>query len=114
MILDSYDSKNPWPKAYRSLIQPVDSWKVNKKLALVAEAKVGKGKLLICSIDIENDLKNRPATRQFRQSLMNYLVSSEFNPQWEIKPEAIAEVFKNDTGTTKEIDFKSNALPIDN
>ncbi|AJR04974.1 sugar-binding domain-containing protein [Siansivirga zeaxanthinifaciens] len=114
MILDSHDSKNPWPKAYRSLIQPVDSWKMNKKLALVAEAKVGKGKLLICSIDIENDLENRPATRQFRQSLINYLVSSAFNPQWEIKPEAIAEVFEKECGSTKEIDFKSNALPIDN
>ncbi len=114
MILDSYNSKNPWPKAYRSIIQPIDSWKINRKLALIAEAKVGKGKLLICSIDIESNLENRPATRQFRQSLINYLKSSDFNPQWQIKPEAIAEVFEKETGPVKKVDFKSNALPIDN
>ncbi|RED47817.1 sugar-binding domain-containing protein [Seonamhaeicola aphaedonensis] len=114
MILDAFDAKNPWPKDYRSIIQPVDSWKINRKLALVAEAKVGKGKLLICSIDIESDLENRPATRQFRKSLLNYLTTSAFNPQWEIQPEAIAEVFEKETGPAKEIDFKSNALPIDN
>ncbi|MCV9386650.1 sugar-binding domain-containing protein [Reichenbachiella ulvae] len=114
MILDSYDSKTPWPKAYRSLIQPVDSWKINRKLALVAEAKVGEGKLLICSIDLESDLDNRPATRQFRKSLMNYLKSSAFDPQWQIKPEAIAEIFAKEAGTDDEIDFSANALPTDN
>ncbi|TWO34556.1 hypothetical protein E1J38_001495 [Seonamhaeicola sediminis] len=114
MILDSYDSKNPWPKAYRSLVQPVDSWKINRKLALVAEAKVGKGKLLICSIDIESDLEKRPATQQFRKSLIAYLKSSDFNPQWQIEPKSISEVFEKESGPAKKIDYKSNALPIDN
>ncbi|MBD1390410.1 hypothetical protein IC617_13295 [Neiella sp. HB171785] len=114
MILDSYDSVHAWPKAYRALLQPIDSWKINRKLALIAEAKVGKGKLLISSIDLESDLANRPATRQLRNSLIAYLSSDDFNPEWQINPEVIKEVFEKETGPENNIDFSANALPIDN
>ncbi|AWB66201.1 hypothetical protein C2869_07025 [Saccharobesus litoralis] len=114
MILDSYDSINPWPKAYRALIQPIDSWKINRKLALIVEAKVGKGKLLISSIDLENDMQNRPAARQLRKSLVAYLQSADFAPSWQIQPEVIAEIFQKETKPEKKMDFSANALPIDN
>ncbi|GFD68614.1 hypothetical protein [Alteromonas sp. KUL106] len=114
MILDSYDSIHPWPKGYRALLQPIDTWKINRKLALIVEAKVGKGKLLISSIDLENDLQNRPATRQLRRSLVAYITSDDFNPEWQIKPEVISEVFSKETGLEEPIDFGANALPIDN
>jgi hypothetical protein len=93
MILDSYDTKNPWPKGFKPVVQPIDSWKINRKLALVAEAKVGKGKLLICSIDIEKDLDKRPATKLFRQGLIKYILSNSFNPETEVSIEMIQELF---------------------
>ncbi len=93
MILDSYDTAHPWPKSFQPLVQPIDTWKINRKLALVAEAKVGQGKLLICSIDLETGLDERPATCQFRNSLIAYLQSGAFNPTTEVGAEAVAELF---------------------
>lgn len=93
MILDSYDNKYSWPKGFKPVVQPIDSWKINRKLALVVEVRVGKGKLLICSIDIEKDLNNRPATKQFRQGLIEYILSDSFNPETEVSVEMIQELF---------------------
>ena len=93
MILDSYDSRHPWPKDYFPLLQPIDTWKINRKLALVAEPEFSRGKLLICSINIEDDLGNRPATRQFRKSLVAYMKSDTFDPKTEISAEMLAELF---------------------
>jgi len=110
MILDSYDRENPWPKTYRPLIQPIDSWKINRKLALVAEARVGPGKLLICSINIEDDLEQRPATRQFRKGLFDYIQSPDFNPQTEVAPAAIAALFGP---SDQPEEFNTQNLPTD-
>ncbi|MCM5664038.1 sugar-binding domain-containing protein [Galbibacter mesophilus] len=93
MILDSYDSKNPWPKSFKPMLQPIDSWKINRKLALLTEVKVGKGKLMICSIDIETALDERPVTNQFRNNLLEYLSSNNFNPKTELTKKTIKEVF---------------------
>lgn len=57
------------------------------------EGKVGKGKLLVCSIDIETDLEKRPATKQFRKGLVEYMLSDAFNPQTVITTEMIKEIF---------------------
>ncbi len=93
MILDQFEEKSPWPKDYRPLVQPIDSWKLNRKLGLVVEAKIGKGKLLICSIDIESSLDTCPVAKQFRKSVVDYLQSPEFNPQTEVQPAAVSALF---------------------
>ncbi len=102
MILDQFEEKHPWPINYKPIIQPIDSWKLNRKLGLVVEAKVGKGKLLICSIDIKNDLKNRPVAKQFRQSLINYMASKTFNPDTQIEVSQITSLFDTSNPEVKE------------
>ena len=93
MILDDFEAKNPWPKDYRPLIQMIPSWKVNRKLAVLAEAKVGKGKLMLCSMDITSDLQNRRVAAQFRYSLLKYLQSADFNPATVISYKSLSELF---------------------
>ncbi|RED47818.1 sugar-binding domain-containing protein [Seonamhaeicola aphaedonensis] len=93
MVLDSYDSNLSWPKDYKSPIQPIDSWKINRKLALLTEAKVGKGNLIICSIDIETDLENRPVTKLLRNNLLKYISSDSFNPKVTVGVKTIQEIF---------------------
>jgi Glycosyl hydrolases family 2, sugar binding domain/Glycosyl hydrolases family 2 len=105
-ILDSYNTKNPWPKTYRPIVQPIDSWKINRKLALVAEVKMGKGKMIICSIDIETDIQNRPASKEFRKCLIKYLLSSEFDPQTEVSFENVKEIF-DDQGKINKTKFSN-------
>ena len=44
------------------------------------EAKVGEGKLVFSSIDLSNNLNERPVARQLCSSLLQYMSSSDFNP----------------------------------
>jgi hypothetical protein len=64
----------------RPIVQPIDDWFNNRKLGLVIEARVGKGKLIACATDLTHDLDQRPAARQLRTSLLDYLVSDRFQP----------------------------------
>lgn len=77
------------PKDQKPIVQVIDDWNVCRKLGLVFEGRVGKGRLLVCSIDLETDLGNRPVARQLRRSLMNYVATEHFAPTVEMKPEQV-------------------------
>jgi len=66
---------------------------MNRKLALILEAKVGKGKLLLCSVDLKNNLSNRPAAGQLLFSLLNYVHSKSFNPASAVELSVIQALF---------------------
>ncbi|MDQ6786719.1 MAG: discoidin domain-containing protein [Acidobacteriota bacterium] len=80
------------PKNLQPIVQPIDDWNRNYKLGMIFEAKVGRGKLLVSSADLENNLETRIVARQLRQSLLNYMASAKFNPQVEISPENFREI----------------------
>lgn len=75
MILDDL------PAELRPSVQVIDDWVTNRKLGLLFEANVGKGKLMVCSIDLESDLEKDPVRRQFRHSLLQYMADAKFNPK---------------------------------
>ena len=60
------------PRDLQPIVQPIDDWNTNRKLGLIFECKVGKGKLLVCAADLSKDLEHRPAARQLRASLLAY------------------------------------------
>lgn len=62
------------------LVRVIDNFVTNRHLANVFEVKVGEGSLVFSSIDITNDLENRPVARQLRYSLLNYMESDSFKP----------------------------------
>lgn len=74
MVLDSL------PKDFTPVVYLIDDWFTNRKLGLVYEAQVGKGRLLVCSSDLTSDLDQRPAAAQLRQSLLEYMASDRFQP----------------------------------
>jgi hypothetical protein len=71
-------------ESYHPIVQAIDRPDRNHKLALVYETKVGPGKLLVCTLDLNRDLDRRPVARQLRQSLLQYAASPDFNPTSEI------------------------------
>ena len=75
------------------IVQPIDDWNRNYKLGLVFEAKVGRGKLLVSSADLENDLDKRIVARQLRESVLKYMASAKFDPQTAFSPENFRELF---------------------
>lgn len=65
----------------KPIVRVIDNFVTNHDLANLFEAQVGNGKLVFSSMDITNDLKNRPAARQLRTSILNYMNSDEFKPE---------------------------------
>jgi hypothetical protein len=72
LIIDSLD--------VTPIVRVIDNFVTNHRLANVFETKVGEGKLLFSSIDLINNLDERPAARQLRSSLLKYMESEAFNP----------------------------------
>lgn len=83
MILDDM------PKDFLPEVQVIDDWVTNRKLGLLFETKAGKGKLMVCSIDLTNNLDKRPAAAQLKQSILEYMASDKFRPATEINPQLI-------------------------
>lgn len=71
---------NDFPPSLRPLIQPIDNYFDARRLSLLYEARVDGGRLMVCTIDLANDLDKRPAARQLRRSLLRYMQSSDFSP----------------------------------
>ena len=88
MLLDAL------PCGLRPLVQVVPDWFRPLRLGLVFEAKVGQGKLLACSIDLNDDMQARPAARQLRHSLLQYAASDDFAPKTTVSLEAIHDLFR--------------------
>ncbi|MDR1456199.1 MAG: hypothetical protein LBJ01_11145 [Tannerella sp.] len=72
------------PVRMKPLVQVIDNFVTNQRLGYLYECKVGAGKLMVCSMDIDSDLENRPVARQFRQSVLLYMASDKFDPTEEV------------------------------
>ncbi|GGB21408.1 sugar-binding domain-containing protein [Puia dinghuensis] len=74
-----------FPKSFRPLVQPIDTWFLNRRLGLIFEARVGKGRLIVSSADLGPNISaDRPASRQLYYSLIKYMESPRFHPAAEI------------------------------
>jgi hypothetical protein len=80
------------PRDLRPIVQVIDDWTVCRRLGLVFEARVGKGKLLACSIDLDRDLEKRPAARQLRRSLLEYMATDRFAPAIDLTVDQVGAV----------------------
>jgi len=88
MILDSFAPN------FRPLVQVIDDWNTNRKLGLIFEAKVGNGKFMVCSIDLNSNLENRPVARQMLYSLVQYMDSDAFQPKHKMDIKLIQYLLK--------------------
>lgn len=79
----------------KPIVSVIDDWVTNRRLALVFEAAVAKGKLLICSVDLLYKNENRPEARQLLYSLSKYAASEAFNPEVTLSFESIKSLFQN-------------------
>ncbi len=68
------------PAQLQPIVQAIDDWSRNYRLAVVFECKVGDGRLMVCAPDIQNNLDSRPVARQLRKSLLDYMATDRFQP----------------------------------
>jgi hypothetical protein len=83
MILDDF------PANLRPLIQPIDTWLENRRLALAFEAKTSGGKLMVCSVDLKDISKERLVSKQLLNSFLGYMNSKLFDPEVEVEIDLI-------------------------
>ncbi|MGH2272270.1 discoidin domain-containing protein [Anaerohalosphaeraceae bacterium U12dextr] len=88
VVLDELDS------SITPIVRLIDDWNLCRRLAVLFEVQVGKGRLLLCSMDIHNDLDRRPVARQLRYSLLRYMESEAFKPAVSVSIEAIQGLFQ--------------------
>ena len=81
------------PKDYQSPVQPIDTWHVSRKLGMLIEARVLKGKLLMTKMDISRDLDHRIVARQMRHAILGYMQSDDFQPVITLAPETIRHFY---------------------
>lgn len=73
MVVDSLKGGSP-------IVEMVDNFVNNRRLASLYEGSVGKGKLILATFDLEKSLDKRPVARQMLVSILKYMNSSSFNP----------------------------------
>ena len=83
-----------FPPNFKPLIQPIDTWFLNRRLAVLFEAQVGKGKLMVCSADLQSNLNERPAAKQLLYSITKYMLLDKFKPKYKVDYATVAELFE--------------------
>lgn len=78
-----------FPKGLKPIVRVIDDWFTNRPLALLFEAKVGKGKILVSGIDLSSEINLRPEARQLLFSLTKYMASGKFNPTVELNTDQL-------------------------
>jgi hypothetical protein len=89
MILDGF------PPALKPLIQPIDTWFENRRLALAFESESNGGKLMVCSIDMVNIPEDRVVSGQLLKSVLEYMNSESFNPQIKVDINIVRRLIQN-------------------
>ena len=74
LILDSLPGCRP-------LVQVIDNVERCHRLGIVTEFKVGEGKLLLCTCDLDS-ICDTPEGRQFKKSILDYMNSDYFAPEY--------------------------------
>lgn len=83
-----------FPVELKPIVRIIDDWVTNRRLALLFEAKVGEGSILVSGADLVNNLENRPEARQLKQSLLGYMNSPDFNPKVNLQINEIRKITK--------------------
>jgi hypothetical protein len=87
MILDST------PADFRPIVQVIDNFERNGKLGNLFEARVGKGRLLVCTLGLPALADKSPAAKQLMHSLYGYVSSNAFNPSGQLPASLLESMF---------------------
>ena len=97
-----------FPSAFQPIVQSIDTWFVSRKIGMLFEARVGKGRLLMTTMDLSSSLDTRHVARQLRHSILRYMQSDAFSPKDEISLQLISDLFTKISG---EVNMYTNDSP---
>lgn len=88
------------PLGFKPVVRAIDDWNRNLPLALILEGRVGSGRLILVSANLEGTYEERPAAYHLKQAILRYA-------------DSVAE--KNDTAYEDEIALEAiekHILPL--
>lgn len=94
------------PSDYKAIVNVIPNYYTNHRLANIFEAKVGKGKLFVCSIDLEKLQSERIEAKTLKYNIFSYMTSDYFNPRQSLSIEEIRSLFVGDEDITEIRDKK--------
>ena len=97
-----------FPRDFQPLVQSIDTWFLSRKIGMLFEANVLNGKVVMTTMDITSDLTHRLAARQMRRSIIKYMESDSFHPQFTLDPQLIADLF---TREAPKVNMYTNQSP---
>ena len=74
-----------------NLVQPIDEWNRNDKMSLLFECQVGTGRLMMTSINLEQDT---PQAAALKKSILSYMKSDAFEPQGQVSWKQLSLLFE--------------------
>ena len=78
------------------LVQVIPNFYHNHRWTNLFECRAGRGKLVVCSIDVSRRLEERGPARQLRRSILEYMALDAFNPATELSFEQLRELLRED------------------
>lgn len=87
-ILDDVTDAN-----YRPIVQMIDNFSRNHKLGILFEGHAYSGKLMVCTTRL-SEIYNETEVRAFIKSLLQYLISPNFDPAYRVDFEKLKTIFR--------------------
>jgi hypothetical protein len=84
---------NDTPASFRPIVEVIDNFARNNKLGNLFEARVGRGSLLVCTIDLLRLASTQAAANQLLKSLYAYAGSESFRPSGELETTLLDKLF---------------------
>jgi hypothetical protein len=97
-----------FPADFQPTVQSIDTWFVSRKIGMLFEANVCGGKLIMTTMDIDNNLDNRIVARQMRKAIVDYMNSDSFRPASTVELEQVSDLF---TKTAEKVKSYTNGSP---
>ena len=82
-----------FPQGFQPVVQSIDTWFLSRKIGVLFEARVGRGRLLMTTMNLRSDLGRRVVARQMRSAILDYMHSPDFRPAYEVDVERVADLF---------------------
>lgn len=100
------------PADLNPIIGLIDSYRKNQRLANTIECSVGKGRLLMTTIDLMRKFKGDVARENLRKSIVDYMVGDEFKPSCKLEIEDLDKLFTKTVFHTDALKADENHCPI--
>ena len=99
------------PFAYEPVVHVIDDFNLSHRLGVVMEAKVGKGRLLVSTLNLGQEGRRTLSQRQMLESLSDRAAAGDFEPRQSLSLEQLDALFRKVTTDWQEAQAGGKPAP---